>query len=94
MSFSCPICSGPTEVAETRHNASGLRRRRLCVSIVCPGRITTQEVPVLGGRKQFDGRHVVIPRMLVDRLADPASDLTEMIEQHRTGYGEEQDGAW
>lgn len=94
MSFFCPICQGPTEVSETRHNASGIRRSRRCESLYCSGRLTTQEVPVLGARKRFDGSHVVIPRQLVDKMSALASELTEMIETKNIGYGEEQDGAW
>lgn len=94
MSFECPICSGPTEVSETRHNASGLRRARRCVSAVCHGRLTTQELPVLVTRGGPAVRQVAIPQQLIDRLADLASDLLKASERHRVSYGEETDGAW
>jgi hypothetical protein len=38
----CPICSGPTQVRETRGN----ERRRMCKRFECGGKVTTREVAV------------------------------------------------
>lgn len=83
--FPCPICGSPTRVAETRSNASGIRRRRRCVGRSCPGGITTQEIRLepgfSGGR--WSGAHVLVPGGLWARLIRIARAMLDQASEVR-----------
>lgn len=55
----CPLCGSDTGVIETRQNVGSLRRRRGC--LVCPGRVTTIEIPAPAHSKRNTTELVAIP---------------------------------
>lgn len=47
--ISCPLCGAKTRVTETRATATSARRRRVCLDLVCTGKVTTVELVVPDG---------------------------------------------
>lgn len=64
----CPVCGGKTQVTETRPIGASVRRRRCCMTVKCPGRVTTVEVAIAKPRDFADGAVVYVPRWQIKRL--------------------------
>ena len=79
--IACPTCGGRTEVTETRHTRSGVRRRRQCLKIgSCFGRVTTIEIAV-PDRQAADfadlviGASVIVTRSQLKRLRKIVAEI-------------------
>lgn len=83
-STGCPTCGAPTRVLETRTNDRGVRRRRACVIISCPGRITTLEVVIPSRDDSTD--YILVSR---SKLTSVASHLADVL-QEQVGSSEDE----
>lgn len=86
----CPSCDGLTRVIETRRNASGLRRRRVCMNGACNGKLTTYEIASfasVSGKSRGD-RYVLVPRRLLARLLCAARDFASILAVEDVDYGD------
>ena len=74
--IACPLCSGPTEVVETRSVGAGTRRRRRCAKIgLCPGRVTTLEIAT--ETRLRPGEALIVCRKALEKLQHDIGQLTK-----------------
>lgn len=63
-------------VTETRAAPCGIRRRRACVHLTCPGRLTTMEIVV--PERQAINDYVLVSR---EKLLAVASHLADVLQE-------------
>ena len=74
--ISCPLCGAKTRVTETRMSDTSARRRRVCSSAGCLGKVTTIEIVVPEGRASFLGKgSIIIPASKLKKLREALAGL-------------------
>lgn len=79
----CLLCGSLTGVTETRANRGSLRRRRKCLAIGCPGRLSTVEMvaPVYSKLKTNTTNLVAVPRSDDEAYAVVPRKVVELLKQ-------------
>jgi hypothetical protein len=72
--IACPTCGGPTVCRETKPVGNYTRRRRICIHLACPGRVTTIEVAIDDVPTRKLGEVVVVPKRVFAALAHMLGD--------------------
>lgn len=73
--IACPICGAKTSVMETRPVGVSVRRRRVCSTDGCDGKVTTVEVVVSAAREFADGNVMYVPTRQFNRLKKIVADI-------------------
>lgn len=68
--ISCPLCGAKTRVTETRMSDTSARRRRVCTTADCAGKVTTLEIVVPEGRPFLGKGSVIVSGLQLKKLRE------------------------